>query len=46
MYLNYISYKSYFINKIDKKYSISNSISYGTINHLIRRSHRCGLYVK
>lgn len=46
MYLNYITYKSYFVNKIDKKYSISNLISYGTFPHIIRRSYRLGFYVK
>ena len=30
MYLNYITYKSYFVNKIDKNDSISNLIRYGT----------------
>lgn len=38
MYLNYITYKSYFVNKIDKNDSISNLIRYGTAPHIIRRS--------
>ena len=34
MYLNYITYKSYFVNKIDKNDSISNLIRYGTNSSL------------
>lgn len=46
MYLNYITYKSYFVNKKDKKYSIYNSIRYGTFAHNIRSLYRLGVYVK
>lgn len=46
MYLNYITYKSYFVNKIDKNDSISNLIRYGTNILIIGRSSGYRIVVK